>query len=141
MFGDARSPAQRAEYEGKWNDLENAPNRQQITGLTATQSTFMGIASNRDTATESLRSWLASKAGLQTDSDKLMQYGLSKLRDENSMLMYGKPVEKLNEQQLNEVNKTTKGLAYHLIGAAKAPNEGHTVAIQEFNMAFHANRQ
>ena len=140
--GNVLNPSSSPEYKGSWNNLEeNVPNRAQITGLTKTQAAFMGLAANRDTLTESARSLGASLFGMKTDNEQLMQYGLSKLREENSMLMYGKPVEKLNEQQLNEVNKTTKGLAYHLIGAAKAPNEGHTVAIQEFNMAFHAKRK
>lgn len=140
--GNVLNPSSSPEYKSSWNNLEeNVPNRAQITGLTKTQAAFMGLAANRDTLTESARSLGASLLGMKTDNEQLMQYGLSKLREENSMLMYGKPVEKLNEQQLNEVNKTTKGLAYHLIGAAKAPNEGHTVAIQEFNMAFHAKRK
>lgn len=134
LFGDARNPAARAQYEGKWNDLTNAPERQRITGLTATQATFVGLAAKADTGLEAAGRVL----GIETKNQQELKIGLNQLREENSKLMYGTTVDKLKEDQLNEVNKTTKGMALYLMGVAHAQNEGHAVAIKQFNTVHKA---
>lgn len=136
LFGDARNPALRAQYESKWNDLENNPERQRITGLTATQSTFVGIAAKMDTLLDGRSLWEAIT--MKDGASSQLPMALNQLREENAVLMYGKSVDKLDQNELNEVNKTTKGMALHLMGVAHAQNEGHAVAIKEFNTAYKA---
>lgn len=138
LFGDVNNPTKRAEYEGQWHELENAPDRQLISGLTATQSTFVGIAARADTLFDGRSFWeIMSTPG----ASEQLPLAMNQLREENSELMYGKSVDQLTESELNEVNKTTRGMAYHLMGIAHAQNEGHAVAIKEFNTAFHAKTE
>lgn len=134
LIGDVTNPAKQAEYDHRWDDLDKEREHQRITGLTDTQSKFVGIARRMDTLLDgrSLGEFFTFKDGASDE----MPMALNQLRKEISHQIYGKDVSELNQSELQEVNKTTTGMALHLMGMAKAPNEGHAVAVKRFNSAW-----